>query len=89
MAYPGFRIERLPAGRLYPPLSPRACPGFPFPGGRRTAELGYWLAEPFAVNPASARVLEKAGFSLEGRMRASVFKDGRVLDQLLYAVVNV
>jgi len=34
-------------------------------------------------------VLEKAGFSLEGRMRASVFKDGRVLDQLLYAVVNV
>jgi RimJ/RimL family protein N-acetyltransferase len=56
---------------------------------RRTAELGYWLAEPFAVNPASARVLEKAGFSLEGRMRASVFKDGRVLDQLLYSVVNV
>ena len=67
---------------------------------RRTAEIGYWLGEPFwgkgiatmAVakmtdfafshfdldriqaevfewNPASSRVLEKAGYSLEGRLR--------------------
>jgi len=86
---------------------------------RFTAELGYWLAEPFwgqgimtravqamvefafaelklhrvraepyAANPASARVLEKAGFLLEGRLRASACKEGRVLDQLLYARVN-
>ena len=83
---------------------------------RHTAELGYWLAEPywrrgiatravqafteqsfveyslvriyafvFETNPASARVLEKAGFQLEGRLRSSVIKHGEHLDQLLYA----
>lgn len=43
------------------------------------------FAEPFAKNLASARVLEKAGFVLEGRLRNNVFKDGQVLDSLLYA----
>jgi ribosomal-protein-alanine N-acetyltransferase len=86
---------------------------------RFTAEMGYWLAEPFwnkgimsevvsrftdfafekfeinrifaepyISNPASARVLEKAGFVLEGTLRASVFKDGKVLDQFLYARIR-
>jgi ribosomal-protein-alanine N-acetyltransferase len=86
---------------------------------RFTAELGYWLGEPFwgrgimseavvrftawafghlelhriyanvfASNAASARVLEKAGFECEGRLRASVFKSGRILDQLLYAKIK-
>ena len=86
---------------------------------RRSAELGYWLGEPFwgrgittevvramtayafdaydllrisAVvyewNPASRRVLEKAGFLLEGRLRRAVVKDGHVLDSFLYAVVR-
>ena len=86
---------------------------------RLTAELGYWLAEPYwgrgimpravrAVveygfselglvrvfaepyvgNAASARVLEKAGFELEGRLRAHVIKDGRIRDMLLYAKVR-
>lgn len=86
---------------------------------RFTAQMGYWLAEPFwgngimtaavralseyafeelgfhrisvepyTTNAASARVLEKAGFALEGVIRASVFKDGRILDQYLYAKVN-
>ncbi|HET9233445.1 MAG TPA: GNAT family N-acetyltransferase [Candidatus Eisenbacteria bacterium] len=36
-------------------------------------------------NAASSRVLEKAGFSLETTMRQAGFKDGRVLDMLLYA----
>ncbi|MHB9150370.1 MAG: GNAT family N-acetyltransferase [Thermoleophilia bacterium] len=85
---------------------------------RFTAELGYWLgepfwgrgimtgavlalvehgfaelglvriyAEPYAGNLGSARVLEKAGFTLEGRLRANVFKAGRVRDQFVYAVV--
>lgn len=85
---------------------------------RVSAEIGYWLGEPFwgrgivtealraltayAVkthgltrvyalpfewNPASFRVLEKAGYVLEGRMRRSAVKDGRVIDQLLYAFV--
>ena len=83
---------------------------------RLTAEMGYWLgepywgrglmteavakftpyafesfqlmriyAEPYVSNPSSCRVLEKAGFVLEGRLRRSVIKDGHVLDQFLYA----
>jgi RimJ/RimL family protein N-acetyltransferase len=86
---------------------------------RLTAEMGFWLAEPYwgkgimteavkrfteyaferygllrifaepyATNPASARVLEKAGYTLEGIMRANVFKEGEVLDQYLYARVR-
>jgi [ribosomal protein S5]-alanine N-acetyltransferase len=85
----------------------------------KTAELGYWLgepfwgrgimteavaaftrwafatfdlariyAEPFANNPASARVLEKAGFMREARLRSSIFKDGKYLDSFLYARVR-
>ena len=42
-------------------------------------------AEPFANNPASARVLEKAGFVLEGRLKNNVVKDGELLDSLMYA----
>lgn len=86
---------------------------------RHTAELGYWLAEPFwgrgimteavakftdyvfatlplrriyselfSNNPASARVLEKAGFQFEARLRSSVTKNGQVLDSLLFARIN-
>jgi [ribosomal protein S5]-alanine N-acetyltransferase len=85
---------------------------------RISAELGYWLAEPFwgrgitteavraltdyaikehnlmrvyAVplegNEASRRVLEKAGYTLEGVMRKSALKDGKILDQFLYAYI--
>jgi [ribosomal protein S5]-alanine N-acetyltransferase len=42
-------------------------------------------AEAYANNLASARVLEKAGFVLEGRLRKNVVKDGKVLDSLLFA----
>jgi RimJ/RimL family protein N-acetyltransferase len=42
-------------------------------------------AEPFANNSASARVLEKAGFAFEGRLKNNVLKDGKLLDSLLYA----
>jgi len=44
-------------------------------------------AIPFEWNAASIRVLEKAGYVREGRMRRSAIKDGRVVDQLLYAYV--
>lgn len=44
-------------------------------------------AVPFATNPASCKVLEKAGYQLEGRMRRSAIKDGQVIDQFLYAFV--
>ena len=43
------------------------------------------FAMPHSSNPASARVLEKAGFLLEGRLRKNVVKDGQILDSLLYA----
>ena len=85
---------------------------------RVSAEIGYWLAEPFwgrgittdalravtkyaieshgltriyavpfAWNVASCRVLEKAGYVLEGRLRNSAIKDGRLTDQMQYAFV--
>jgi RimJ/RimL family protein N-acetyltransferase len=42
-------------------------------------------ALPFADNAASVRVLEKAGYVLEGHLRRSAIKDGKVRDQLMYA----
>jgi RimJ/RimL family protein N-acetyltransferase len=85
---------------------------------RVSAEIGYWLGEPFwgrgiatealvavtrqaieahgltrlfavpfAWNAASCRVLEKAGYVLEARLRRSAIKDGHVTDQLQYAFV--
>jgi len=45
-------------------------------------------ANVFDFNAASARVLEKAGFTLEGRLRQSAFKDGRLIDQLVYARIR-
>jgi [ribosomal protein S5]-alanine N-acetyltransferase len=85
---------------------------------RLTAEMGYWLgepywgkgimtetvakftdfifewfglmriyAEPYAHNTSSCRILEKAGFELEGRLRGNVIKDGQIIDQFLYAKV--
>jgi len=86
---------------------------------RRSAEVGYWLGEPFwgrgiatevlrAItdyafdsfdicrleagvfewNPASMRVLEKAGYVYEGRARLGVTKGGRTGDRVLYARVR-
>ena len=83
---------------------------------RVSAEIGYWLAEPFwgrgivtealtavtsyaiathgftrlfalpfATNLASCRVLEKAGYVVEGRLRRSAIKDGKIIDQMQYA----
>jgi RimJ/RimL family protein N-acetyltransferase len=45
-------------------------------------------AEVFSSNPASARVLEKAGFNFEGRLKNHVLKDGKLLDTLLYARIK-
>ena len=87
--------------------------------GYRSAEIGYWLGEPFwgrgiatealiAVteyafanfdlcrlyahvfdwNGASSRVLEKAGYEFEGRLRKSVTKEGQTIDQLMYAMIR-
>ena len=45
------------------------------------------FAVPFASNTASCRVLEKAGYTLEGRLRRSAIKDGKIVDQLQYAFI--
>lgn len=45
-------------------------------------------AEVFASNPASARVLEKCGFVLEGVARRAIFKQGRFLDCRTYALLK-
>jgi RimJ/RimL family protein N-acetyltransferase len=42
----------------------------------------------FEWNPASMRVLEKAGYEFECRMRKSVTKDGESIDEFIYAVVR-
>jgi len=85
---------------------------------RQSAEIGYWLAEPFwgrgivtdalkavtqfaidhadvtriyavpfASNAASCRVLEKAGYVLEARLRRSAIKEGVIIDQFQYAFI--
>lgn len=45
-------------------------------------------AEPFAHNAGSRRVLEKAGFFLEGVMRRGVYKRGKVCDFCMYALLR-
>ena len=43
------------------------------------------FALPFAHNTLSCRVLEKAGYVLEARLRRSAIKDRKIVDQLQYA----
>ncbi|MDX1661758.1 MAG: GNAT family N-acetyltransferase [Gemmatimonadota bacterium] len=45
-------------------------------------------AQVYEWNPASARVLEKCGFTREGRMRKRVTKEDRTGDAFLYALVR-
>lgn len=51
----------------------------------QTADIVRIYALVFAWNPRSAKVLEKAGYELEGRLKKSVFKNEQFCDQLLYA----
>lgn len=46
------------------------------------------FAHVFEWNGASARVLEKAGYAFEGRLRKSVTKNGQTIDQLMYAIIR-
>ncbi len=48
-------------------------------------ELVRLYAPVFSSNPASMRVLQKAGYVKEGILRRSVVKDGVVLDTLVFA----
>jgi len=57
------------------------------PYAMATHSLTRVYAVPFAWNVASCRVLEKAGYVLEARLRNSAIKDGRLTDQLQYAFI--
>ena len=50
-----------------------------------THGLTRMFATPFAHNLASCRVLEKAGYVLEGRLARSAIKNDQVVDQFQYA----
>ena len=46
------------------------------------------FAEPYAYNSASCRALEKAGFTFEGLLRKNAFKNGKLVDMKMYAVIK-
>jgi RimJ/RimL family protein N-acetyltransferase len=46
-------------------------------------------AAVFAWNEASMRVLEKCGYVREGVLEKSVFKDGELIDSVLYAKIDI
>lgn len=54
--------------------------------GFKTFEINRIYARPFATNKGSQRVLQKAGFTLEGTFKDAIWKNGRHLDELIYAV---
>lgn len=54
----------------------------------RHQDLRRVYAVPYAWSAPSARVLEKVGYRLEGRLRQSVIKDGEVTDQFMYAILR-
>ena len=53
--------------------------------GFATFDLERIYATVFECNPASRRVLEKAGFDHEGTLRRAVVKDDRIMDMDMYA----
>ena len=54
--------------------------------GFKTFDITRIFARPFGPNIGSQRVLEKAGFTLEGRFEKTLFKNGEFVDELFYAV---
>ena len=46
------------------------------------------FAEPFADNLASCRVLEKAGFELEGTLKCAAVKNGKIIDMKMYSLIR-
>jgi [ribosomal protein S5]-alanine N-acetyltransferase len=46
------------------------------------------FAAPFEANRACIGALQASGFTFEGRLRNSVFKNGQLMDQMMYAKLN-
>ncbi|MDR1950632.1 MAG: GNAT family N-acetyltransferase [Bacteroidales bacterium] len=53
--------------------------------GFRTFDIVRIFARPFSTNLNSHRVLEKAGFMLEARLKKALFKNGEFVDEIIYA----
>lgn len=53
-----------------------------------TFDLMHIFAGLFEHNVGSRRVLEKAGFELEGRLRMHVTKDGETMNDLIFGIVR-
>ena len=54
--------------------------------GFKTFDITRIFARPFSTNPASHRVLEKAGFACEARLKDALYKNGEYMDELIYAI---
>jgi len=46
------------------------------------------FARPFSTNTGSQKVLEKAGFELEARLKQALYKNSEYLDELIYVKFN-
>ena len=53
-----------------------------------TSQLRRLESRVYAWNPASVRVLEKAGFTFEGRLRHAVWRLGEFSDLLIYGLLR-
>ncbi|HEY7992918.1 MAG TPA: GNAT family N-acetyltransferase [Candidatus Eremiobacteraceae bacterium] len=53
-----------------------------------TFDLMHIFAGTFERNAGSRRVLEKAGFELEGRLRMHATKDGETMNDLVFGIVR-
>ena len=54
--------------------------------GFKTFDITRIFARPFSTNLASHRVLEKAGFVCEARLKDALYKNGRYMDELIYSI---
>lgn len=54
----------------------------------QTQDVVRIFAEIFAYNAGSIKVLEKAGFQLEGRLRSSICKNGTIADSFIYGLIK-
>lgn len=53
--------------------------------GFNTFDVVRIYARPFSTNKGSQRVLEKAGFLFEARLKNALYKNGEYMDELIYS----
>jgi ribosomal-protein-alanine N-acetyltransferase len=80
----GYWIARTHWGRGFATEAVRALVGHAFD----ELALERVFAHHFPWNPASGRVLEKAGLRREGLLRGHVQKDGEAVDNVLYGLAR-